>query len=163
MFLIDPFSDQCCSHSTTRWCDQGKCNVSYHFFADDSQLQGSAQPILVPRLVQEITLCTEKTSDWMTANKLKMNDDKTVSKLIRWCSEPSQTKRIISGLKTNFNLSPSHSLHKSSYHKSLFPKPQLRLYPQFRNASPENNNNNTCSGAYLYSAGTQHGNLHSAS
>ena len=99
----------------------------------------------------------------MTANKLKMNDDKTVSKLIRWCSEPSQTKRIISRLKTNFNLSPSHSLHKSSYHKSLFPKPQLRLYPQFRNASPENNNNNTCSGAYLYSAGTQHGNLHSAS
>ena len=50
-------------------------------------------------------------------------------------------QRIIkdtSGLNTNFTLSPSYSFHKSSYRKSW-----LFL-------------------AYLYSAGTQHGNLHPA-
>ena len=57
-----------------------------------------------------------------------------------WCFEPSQQQRITSGLNTNFTLSPSqsHSFHKSSYHKSVF----------FL--------------AYLYSAGTQHKNLHPA-
>ena len=46
----------------------------------------------------------------------------------------------------------------SLYHTSFFLKPHPKLYPQFRNANPENND--TCFGAYLYSAGSQHGNLH---
>lgn len=54
-----------------------ECNVSYHFFADDSQLHDAAEPLLVPSLVQETTLCIGKVSDWMKANKLKMNDEKT--------------------------------------------------------------------------------------
>ena len=37
--------------------------------------------------------------------------------LIRWYFEPSRTQRIISGLKTNFNLSPTYSAHKSSNQK----------------------------------------------
>ena len=37
-----------------------------------------------------------------------------------WCFEPSQPQRITSGLNTNFTLSPSHSFHKSAYHKSCF-------------------------------------------
>ena len=49
----------------------------------------------------------------------------------------NQPHRITSGLNTNFTLSPSYSFHKSSYHMSCF-------------------------WAYLYSAGTQHGNLHRA-
>ena len=32
--------------------------------------------------------------------------------LASWCFEPSQLKRIISGLKTNFNPSPNYSFHK---------------------------------------------------
>ena len=36
---------------------------------------------------------------------------------MRWQVEPSQPRRIISGLKTNFNLSPSYSARKSSNHK----------------------------------------------
>ena len=47
---------------------------------------------------------------------------------------------ITSGLNTNFTLSPSYSFHKSLHHKSCF---FFFL-------------------AYLYSAGTQHGNLHPA-
>ena len=54
-----------------------ECNVSYHFFADDSQLHDAAEPLLVPSLVQETTLCIGKVSDWMKANKSKMNDEKT--------------------------------------------------------------------------------------
>ena len=40
--------------------------------------------------------------------------------LVSWCFEPSQPQRIPSGLKTNFTLSPSHSFHKSSFHKLCF-------------------------------------------
>ena len=37
-----------------------------------------------------------------------------------WCFEfePSQPQKIISGLNTNFTLSPSYSFHNSLYHKS---------------------------------------------
>ena len=37
--------------------------------------------------------------------------------LVSWYFEPSQPQRITSGLKANFNLSPSYSAHKSSNHK----------------------------------------------
>ena len=39
---------------------------------------------------------------------------------VSWCFEPGQPQRITSGLNTNLTLSPSHSFHKSSYHKSCF-------------------------------------------
>ena len=45
--------------------------------------------------------------------------------LVNWCFEPSQPHWITSGLKTNFTLSPSFSVHKSLYQKPLFLKPQL--------------------------------------
>ena len=38
-------------------------------------------------------------------------------KLVSWCPEPSQPQMITSGLKTNFNLSPSYSAQKLSNHK----------------------------------------------
>ena len=37
--------------------------------------------------------------------------------LLSWYSKPSQQQWIISGLKTNFNPSPSYSARKSSNHK----------------------------------------------
>ena len=51
------------------------------------------------------------------------------------------------------NQSPSHSFHKSLSHKSLFLKPQLKLYPQFQNANSEKQK-------YMFWAGTEHRNLH---
>ena len=57
------------------------------------------------------------------------------SQLVRWCYEPSQPKRITSGLKTNFNLSPAYSFQKSLFHKSLLLKSQLKFSP--RKANPE--------------------------
>ena len=83
----------------------------------------------------------------------------TSSSLVSGCCEPSHPQRITSWLKTNFNLSPSYSFHKSLYHRSLFLKLKHKLYPQFWMQTQKNN---TCIGAYLYSAGTQHWNLHLA-
>ena len=77
---------------------------------------------------------------------------------ISWCFEPSQQQRITSGLNTNFTLSPSYSFHKSLYQRPLLLKLQLKFYPQFGMQTQKNRN--TCLGVYLYSAGTQHGNLH---
>ena len=57
--------------------------------------------------------------------------------LVSWYFEPSQLHRTTLGLKTNFSLSPSCPLHKSLYHKSLLLKPQIKVYPQFRNAHPQ--------------------------
>ena len=57
--------------------------------------------------------------------------------IVSWCFKPSQPQRITPRLNTNFTPSPNYSFHKSSYYKSCFL-------------------------AYLYSAGTQQGNLHSA-
>ena len=51
--------------------------------------------------------------------------------------EPSQPQRIKPGQNTNFSLSPKYSFPKSLYHKSFFLEPQLKFYPQFRNAKPE--------------------------
>ena len=42
---------------------------------------------------------------------------------VTWCFEPSQPRRITSGLKTNVTLSPSYSFHKSSHHKSYLFEP----------------------------------------
>ena len=50
----------------------------------------------------------DKESDWLR-----------ISHLVSWCFEPSQPQRIISGLKTNFSLSPSPS-HSTSHITRLF-------------------------------------------
>ena len=57
-------------------------------------------------------------------NQFKPNQNN--SYWVSWCFEPSQPQRIILGQKTNLNLSPSYSAHKSLYHKSLILKPQLK-------------------------------------
>ena len=81
--------------------------------------------------------------------------------LVIWCFEPSQPQRIASGLNTNFNLSPIYSFNKSLYHKSFFlffPKTTAQILSTIS----ESKTQKTCFWAYLYSVGTQHGNLKSA-
>ena len=51
--------------------------LSYHFFADDTQLHKSAQPNSISSLVKDMSVCVENISDWMHANKLQMNGEKT--------------------------------------------------------------------------------------
>ena len=47
-------------------------SILHHSYADDSQLQNSATPDRLP-----MWLCIDDIKDWMTDNKLKLNDDKT--------------------------------------------------------------------------------------
>ena len=70
-------------------------------------------------------------------------------KLVSWCSEPSQPHRITSGLETNSTLSPSYSFRKSLYHKSLFLKPQLKVYSPFRSANQKTKTKKKRFGAYF--------------
>ena len=51
--------------------------ISYHFFADDSQLYDSAVPAEVPRLADNVSGAVASVYTWMALNKLKMNEDKT--------------------------------------------------------------------------------------
>ena len=52
-------------------------SILHHSYADDSQLQNSATPDRLPDLIDSMRLCIDDIKDWMTANKLKLNDDKT--------------------------------------------------------------------------------------
>ena len=52
--------------------------------------------------------------------RIHLGKEEAETQLVSWCFEPSQPRRITSGLNTNFTLSPSHSFYKSLYHKSCF-------------------------------------------
>ena len=54
-------------------CQSG---LSYHFFADDSQLHRSSVPSDVPVLACCLKDCVDDVAEWMGDSKLKMNDDK---------------------------------------------------------------------------------------
>ena len=54
-------------------CQSG---ISYHFFADDSQLHNSSVPSDFPVLACCLKDCIEDVAEWMGDSKLKMNDDK---------------------------------------------------------------------------------------
>ena len=68
-------------------CQSG---ISYHFFADDSQLHNSSVPSDFPVLACCLKDCIEDVADWMADSKLKMNDDKTELMAIGTRSKLSQ-------------------------------------------------------------------------
>ena len=51
--------------------------LSYHFFADDSQLYKFSVPSDFPVLACCLKNCIEDAAEWMGDSKLNMNDDKT--------------------------------------------------------------------------------------
>ena len=77
----------------------------------------------------------------------KTDDD---CKLVSWCLEPSQPRRITSRLNTNFILSPSCPFHKSWCYESCFFVVAVVVVVVVVVL------------AYLYFVGTQPGNLHQA-
>ena len=68
-------------------CQSG---LSYHFFADDSQLHKSSLPSDFPVLACCLKDCIEDVAEWMADSKLKMNDDKTELMAIGTRSKLSQ-------------------------------------------------------------------------
>ena len=68
-------------------CQSG---LSYHFFADDSQLHKSIVPSDFQVLACCLKDCIEDVTEWMGDSKLKMNDDKTELMAIGTRSKLSQ-------------------------------------------------------------------------
>ena len=58
-------------------------SLSHQSFADDTQLYGSSSPEQVNQKLVTISDCILDVKQWMTDNKLKLNDDKTEALLIR--------------------------------------------------------------------------------
>ena len=54
-----------------------KFNVSYHFYADDTQIYGSFSPHDSDMFFHNIVQCIQEVKVWMDENRLKLNDDKT--------------------------------------------------------------------------------------
>ena len=57
-------------------------NISFHFYADDTQLYLSFDPSEAQAAVAKLDHCLSDIRDWMAANFLKLNDDKTELVLI---------------------------------------------------------------------------------
>ena len=79
-------------------CQSG---ISYHFFADDSQLHNSSVPSDFPALACCLKDCIEDVAEWMTDSKLKMNDDKTELMVIGTWSKLSQVIPNLTPMSTS--------------------------------------------------------------
>ena len=78
----------------------------YHFFADDTQLHNSSVPSEFPTLALDLTDTVEDVANWMTKNKLKMNEQKTELINIGTKAKISQISTnsvTISGCKISFS------------------------------------------------------------
>ena len=85
-FVLGPLLFTLYTHPlSTVICQSG---LSYHFFADNSQLHKSSVLSDFPVLACCLTDCIEDVAEWMADSKLKMNDDK--SELIGTRSKLSQ-------------------------------------------------------------------------
>ena len=63
----------------------------YHLYADDTQLYCSFKPSFIQNALLDVKNTTSDVNSWMTANKLKMNSDKTEVML---CGTKSKLKDI---------------------------------------------------------------------
>ena len=65
--------------------------LQYHLYADDSQLYTSFKPNVINETLSDISSSISHINDWMTTNKLKMNNDKTE---IILCGNKNKLKSI---------------------------------------------------------------------
>ena len=62
-----------------------------HSYADDTQLYFHADPTAVDNKIQRLVACVEEISQWMCANRLKLNKDKTQ---FIWLGTPYQLSKL---------------------------------------------------------------------
>jgi len=65
--------------------------LSFHQYADDSQIYGSCHASCTSTLADVVSRCTNSVSDWMRANRLQLNADKTD---VMWCSSNRRTSQL---------------------------------------------------------------------
>ena len=82
-------------------------SILHHSYADDSHLQNSATPDSLHDLIDSMRLCIDDIHDWMTDNKLKLNDDKTEVMII-------SSRRM----STAFSIPESFDIGNASVHFS---------------------------------------------
>ena len=73
-----------------------KHSVGHHLFADDTQLQKSASPAELNEMISTLQLCTSDIKDWMTDNRLKLNDDKTEALLFSCTNKVASLPKSVS-------------------------------------------------------------------
>ena len=73
--VVGPFGFTAYSAPRGKICQ--KYGVSYHFYADDSQLYMSFSPEDEDEARQTMEACIAEVKEWMQRNHLKMNDSKT--------------------------------------------------------------------------------------
>jgi len=62
-----------------------------HLYADDTQIYSASGPSDVGALLQKITGCLTAVADWMSANRLQLNSDKTE---FTWLTSPRSQHRL---------------------------------------------------------------------
>ena len=67
--------------------------MTYHFYADDTQIYISFQPcsyiVTLDEVRSTIEACVSDINEWMTDNKLKLNNDKTELLILHAHHRPS--------------------------------------------------------------------------
>jgi len=66
------------------------CTLSSVSYADDTQLYFHTAPAMVHNNVQRLVVCVEEIRQWMNANRLRLNEDKTQ---FIWLGTPHQLSR----------------------------------------------------------------------
>ena len=78
-------------------------NMSYHFFADDTQLYKFDILSNIPSLLASVEVCLGEVKCWMETNKLKLNDEKTEAML---CSRNGNASVDVQSISLNVNGCP---------------------------------------------------------
>ena len=62
-----------------------------HAYADDTQVYGFCCPSVIDTLRERISVCFDSVSDWMMANRLQLNPQKTE---VMWCSSTRRQHQV---------------------------------------------------------------------
>jgi len=68
-----------------------RCGLEVHSYADDTQLYFHSDPAAVDSKMQQLVACVDVISQWMDANRLKLNKDKTQ---FIWLGTPHQLSKL---------------------------------------------------------------------
>ena len=74
-------------------------NLNYHMYADDTQLYQATSLAHIDTLAENVQSCIENIYAWMSANRLKMNDDKT--EIIPCTTRPKLKSLVLDHINLN--------------------------------------------------------------